>query len=184
MTTIKNYICDNGDVVEATKTRIEERIETYNVKGDTVKVPALIRLCPSCNAEVSDETLDDLALQTAFDVYRRNHKIVFPAEIRAMRESYGLSQRALSGLLDWGPITIQRYEAGSLPDEAHNQVLRLIQDPFNMARIVEEKRDKQPEWIYQKRVARLVGLLNERAPDKVAQVLTSDLGKRIRDEIK
>lgn len=167
----KKYICDNGDVIEENKTRVEERIETYDVKGESVTVPVKARVCPTCSADVSDESLDDLALQTAFDVYRRNHKIVFPTEIRAMRESYGLSQRALSGLLDWGAITIQRYEAGSLPDEAHNQVLRLIQDPFNMAKIVEEKRGQQPEWSYQNRLARLVALLSEKAPEKVAQVL-------------
>lgn len=168
----KKYICDNCGLVDESMTRVVERSETYNVKGESIPVLARVRVCNSCNEEISDELLDDVTLQTAYDVYRSKHKIVFPAEIRALRETYGLSQRGLGTLLGWGPITIHRYESGSLPDESHNQVLRLMQDPFNVARLFLENKDSLDKATYKKMLARLNTVLSDKAPAKVAEVLT------------
>lgn len=167
----KQYICDNGDVVEANKTKVVERSEIYNVKGEPVTVLANVRVCPICGKDISDEVLDNAALQSAFDVYRRKHNIIFPAEIRALRELYGISQRGLGTVLDWGPITIHRYEAGSLPDESHNQVLRFLQDPYNMAKILVANPEALDEQTYGKVCERLRAVLSEKAPAKVAEVL-------------
>jgi putative zinc finger/helix-turn-helix YgiT family protein len=165
------YVCDNCNVIEAANTRVEERTETYNVKGESITVPAKVRVCKTCGKDIFDESLDDLTLQAAYDVYRRKHKIISPSEIRALRELYGLSQRALGAVLDWGPITIHRYEAGSLPDESHNQVLRLLQDPFNMVRVFKENPDALDSDAYKKILDRLGTILSEKAPVKVAEVL-------------
>jgi putative zinc finger/helix-turn-helix YgiT family protein len=174
----KQYICDNGDLVEENKTTIVERSETYSVKGEPVRVRAKVRICPTCGKDISDEVLDDVALQSAYDVYRRKHNIIFPAEIRALRELYGISQRGLGTVLDWGPITIHRYETGSLPDESHNQVLRFLQDPYNMAKIINANPGAFDDQTYLKISERLVGILTEKAPAKVAEVLGQSSQKK------
>lgn len=167
----KKYICDTCYLIEESKTRIVERPETYEVKGEPITVLARVRVCGACNQEVSDETLDDATLQAAYDVYRRKHKIIFPSEIRAMRDLYGLSQRGLGAVLDWGPITIHRYETGSLPDESHNQVLRFVQDPYNMAKIIRDNPGAFDRETYRKIINRLFAILSDNAPKKVAEVL-------------
>ena len=165
------YVCDNCDEIDETKTRVEERRETYDVKGEPVTVLAKVRVCQQCKEGIFDETLDDQNVQAAYDIYRRTHKIISPAEIRALREKYGLSQRGLGAVLEWGPITIHRYETGSLPDEAHNQVLRLLQDPFNMAQLIKDNPDAFEAEPYAKILDRLGAILSEHAPVKVAEVL-------------
>jgi putative zinc finger/helix-turn-helix YgiT family protein len=167
----KKYICEKCGLVDENMTRVVERTETYNVKGEPIPVLARVRVCESCNKEISDEVLDDITLQAAYDVYRSKHKIVFPSEIRALRETYGLSQRGLGALLGWGPITIHRYESGSLPDESHNQVLRLMQDPFTVARLFLENKDSLDRVTYKKMLGRLNTILSEKAPAKAAEVL-------------
>ena len=61
----KKYICDNCGLVEESMTRVVERSETYNVKGESIPVLAKVRVCESCNEDISDELLDDVTLQTA-----------------------------------------------------------------------------------------------------------------------
>lgn len=168
----KKYICEKCGLVDESMTRVVDRPETYDVKGESIPVIAKVRVCKSCGEEISDELLDDVTLQTVYDVYRSKHKIIFPAEIRALRETYGLSQRGLGALLGWGPITIHRYESGSLPDESHNQVLRLLQDPFNVARVFVENKDALDKTTYNKIFNRLNTILSEKAPSKVAEVLS------------
>lgn len=165
------YVCDDCDEIDETNTRVEERSETYSVKGEPITVLVRVRVCKNCGKDIFDEELDDQTLQAAYDIYRRKHKIIFPAEIRALREKYGLSQRGLGAVLGWGPITIHRYEAGSLPDESHNQVLRLLQDPFNMAQFIDENRDAIDADTRKKILDRLATLLSETGPNKVAEVL-------------
>ena len=61
-----------------------------------------------------------------------------PEEIKQIREQYGLSQRSLAKLLNWGDKTIHRYENGSLQDRAHNSMLVFLQEPSNMKKYVLE----------------------------------------------
>jgi DNA-binding transcriptional regulator YiaG len=127
---------------------------------------------------VYDRSLDDVNLRTAYDKYRLNHHIISSDEIRFMRESYGLSQRSLGTLLGWGEITIHRYENGSLPDDAHNQVLRFIQDPFNMERMVKMYGDRLHQAARRRLTECLAVRLNEEAPEKFAQVLAQSTGPK------
>jgi len=47
----------------------------------------------------------------------------------------------MSRLLGWGEITYHRYENGSLPDQSHNNQLRLIKEPSNVKILLENNSD-------------------------------------------
>ncbi len=113
---------------EERELRIEEREQTFDVRGEPTTVMADVAICTACGAEVSDLELDDRMLGKLYDVYRSRHNLLSSREIATLRRRWGLSQRALSRLLGWGPITIQRYEAGALQDNAHDAVLRQVED--------------------------------------------------------
>ncbi len=53
-------------------------------------------------------------------------------EIISLREKYGVSQKDLSEILDWGKATITSYENHQVQDRAHDDILRKI--------------DPDPEW--------------------------------------
>ena len=44
----------------------------------------------------------------------------------SLRNKYDISQRELTAILDFGKMTINRYENGSLPSKSHSDYLRLI----------------------------------------------------------
>lgn len=126
---MKKYCEECGREVE---TKIITKKESYDVCGEQIEVEAQVLLCAECGEEFYCEELDNATLVTAYNEYRRRHKLLLPAEIKKIREQYGLSQRSFAKLLNWGDKTICRYENGSVQDKAHNSLLLFLREPENM----------------------------------------------------
>ena len=114
------------------ETKVITRKETFNVCGEDIEVNAQIMVCADCGEELFNEELDSKTLICAYNEYRRKHKLLFPEEIKRIREQYGLSQRSLAKLLNWGDKTIHRYENGAIQDRVHNSLLLFLREPENM----------------------------------------------------
>ena len=148
--------CPNCDSeVESTVRVISE---TYPVKGEDVTVAARVRFCNCCGKVLWDEELDSKNLLDAFDVYREKHNLLQPAEIRTIREKYCLSQVAFARVLGLGDKTIARYENGSIPDSAQNNLIDLVQHPSNFKKLLEKNKDKISEQDYDSATAALEAL--------------------------
>ena len=81
-----------------------------------------------------------------------------PAEIVALREKYGLSQKNLALLLGLGEITVHRYEGGALAEVAPSKLLRLMNNPANMRQMLNESGDVLSAKLRAKLQARLAEL--------------------------
>lgn len=126
---MRKYCDECGKEVE---TKIITKKETYVVCGEAIEVEAQVLECADCGEEFYSEELDNATLISAYNEYRRRHKLLLPEEIKKIREQYGLSQRSFAKLLDWGDKTICRYENGSIQDKAHNSLLLFLREPENM----------------------------------------------------
>ena len=132
---MNTIICPScEDYVKASR---RQEMETYNVKGEPIEIEAEVVVCPKCEMKIFDEERDSRNLELAYDKYRRKHRLLSVSKISQIRQKYGLGQRALSRLLGWGEITLHRYEKGALPDAAHNNLLRFIEEPENMRILLE-----------------------------------------------
>ncbi len=114
------------------ETKVITKKESYEVYGEQIEVDAQVLVCAECGEELFNEELDNATLVAAYNEYRRRHKLLFPEEIKKIREQYGLSQRSFAKLLNWGDKTIFRYENGSIQDRAHNSILLFLKEPENM----------------------------------------------------
>lgn len=126
---MRKYCDECGKEVE---TKIIMKKETYDVCGEAIEVDAQVLACADCQEEFYSEELDNATLVSAYNEYRRRHKLLLPEEIKKIREQYGLSQRSFAKLLNWGDKTICRYENGSIQDKAHNSLLLFLREPENM----------------------------------------------------
>ncbi len=126
---MRKYCEECGREVE---TKVITKKEAYDVCGESIEVDAQILVCAECGEEFYCEELDNATLIRAYNEYRRRHKLLFPEEIKKIREQYGLSQRSFAKLLNWGDKTICRYENGSIQDKAHNSLLLFLREPENM----------------------------------------------------
>lgn len=127
---------------------IEKRIfEKY--KGVEVNVEENVPICKKCKNELIINDIEDKNLKRIYNKYRKIKNIITPNEIKALRNKYDISQRELTAILDFGKMTINRYENGSLPSKSHSDYLKLIskdeskflekvQEAYNDNRITEK----------------------------------------------
>ena len=108
---------------------------TYPVNGQKVPVAGASHLhCSACGEVVLRPEEVRWLRRGAFARYREEHRLLDPEEIRAMRESFGLTQSVLARLLRLGSNTISRWESGrKVQTAALDVLLRLIRDqPSNL----------------------------------------------------
>lgn len=132
---MKNYCAKCNKLSDVSVKSVKE---TYPVKGESITITSEVAICNTCGEKLFNHELDDKNLKSAYDAYKIKHNLLSPKEISDMRKKYQLSQRALGQLLDWGEITINRYENGAIQDPAHNEVLLFISETENMVEIFEK----------------------------------------------
>lgn len=149
----KKDICPNCE--EDREIKIGTKKEILTINKEPIEINAQVEYCPVCQEYFADSETEEKNIQRAYRVYRQKHGLLQPDEIKAIREKYGISQRAFSRLLGWGEITFHRYEAGGLQDEAHNNELLLLKDSDNFRVLFEKSRNKFSPRIVRRIEARL-----------------------------
>lgn len=95
-------------------------------------------VCADSHEEFEDDRLTTLNLQQVTDQYRERYNIPFPEQIKAIRESYGLSAARMSEILGLGINTWRLYENGEVPTVANARLIQLISDPQNFVKHISE----------------------------------------------
>lgn len=112
--------------MEKHRVDLVEVVEQNIFKGQKVDFTAEYEYCSNVDTFSETEAMiraNDLALK---DEYRRITGLLTSEEIKSIREFYGISQKDLATILDWGPATITRYENYQVQDRAHDDILRTI----------------------------------------------------------
>jgi len=112
--------------------------ETFNIRGENIEIDVDYFKCLECDGEFEDPKSENDPIEDAYIKYRKQNCMMQPYEIRDLRKRYGLTQIELSNLLGWGGATLSRYENGALQDQAHDNLLQLINSPQGMLRLVEK----------------------------------------------
>lgn len=88
--------------------------------------------CDACGTEFTDDRAEDIRHETVCRYLGR----LTPAEIRAIREQYHLSQQDWAARTGFGAASIKRWETGNLIQEkAADKYLRLLRQPDVLARL-------------------------------------------------
>jgi len=158
---MKKVYCPTCDM--DSEASIISKEEVFNVKGEDIVVKSSVLVCDKCKQDIFDEELDEKNLELAYTEYRKRHNLLSPKQIKEIREKYNLSQRALGRLLEWGEITVNRYENGAIQDAPHNDILKFISNPENMLEIYEKNNHLLPSNVRTGLKNRIDELLKEDA---------------------
>jgi putative zinc finger/helix-turn-helix YgiT family protein len=139
MKTICPY-CEAQREIEVVK-----KVEKVDVRGESIEISASHYKCKACEGEFEDPKDGFDFVEKAYEEYRRRHGMMQPAEIKAFRKKYGLTQAELSKLMGWGPVTLSRYENGALQDDVHDKMLHLAMNPGNLTQLIEESPEALPD---------------------------------------
>lgn len=100
-------------------------------KGVVINVEEIIPICKKCGNELIINNIEDENLKKIYNKYRKVKNIITPSEIINLRNKYNISQRELTAILDFGKMTINRYENGALPSKTQSDYLKLITNDEN-----------------------------------------------------
>jgi putative zinc finger/helix-turn-helix YgiT family protein len=101
--------------------------ESVTVRGEEIAVQAAYWRCRTCGEEFEGPGDHDEVAE-AYDLYRIKKGLMQPAEIKQLREGYGLTQGELAKILGFGAVTLSRYENGMLQTSAQDRMLRMARD--------------------------------------------------------
>ncbi|MGO1818911.1 MAG: type II TA system antitoxin MqsA family protein [Senegalia sp. (in: firmicutes)] len=166
--------CDNNVNYSIRKGVIE------NYKGYKVDVEEKIAVCNVCNNDIYVSEIESENFKRLYSKYKELADIISGEEIISFRNDYNISQRELTSILNWGKMTINRYERGAVPSQSYNDLLKLIisnQDIFK-----EKVEDAfQCERITQKTYDKVQDKLKKSSKDYFKEVITDSL-THIEDE--
>lgn len=118
-----------------------ERKEDIVVKGKKITINAKKAYCPCCGEEMVSDEATDYNLSLAYTEYRKKEHLLFPDEIKKIRQQYALTQVGFARILGLGDKTIARYETGAIQDVAYDNLIRLCEDPVNFQKLWTEHKD-------------------------------------------
>lgn len=107
------------------KYKVEERL-IKEFKGFDVNVIQNVGVCKVCSNSLYIPELEIQNFKVLYEKYRKMADILSPETIIEFRDKYSISQRELTAILNWGKMTINRYERGAIPAVSHNDNLKLI----------------------------------------------------------
>jgi putative zinc finger/helix-turn-helix YgiT family protein len=123
--------------------------EVFKIRGDEITVDVTFWHCMNCYYEW--QNLNECnEFDTAYRIYRQRHNMLQPEQIKALRKKYDLTQVELSKLIGCGLVTLTRHEKGALQDTVHDNLLKLLDDPRNLIRLLEQNPEALPREKYNK----------------------------------
>lgn len=129
---------------------IFEEKRKYNIKDCEYEILDNITVCKKCGEEVFNKDKDGMLLEKLNNRYRIEHDLLFPSDIRKLREMYSLTQREFSKLLGFGDATISRYENGAIQDKSVNDFIVFCKKPSNIRELLNRRWGELSDNIKQK----------------------------------
>lgn len=119
--------------------KILERDATYTVKGTSITFKEKIKINEITGEEIYDSELEQENDIKLYNEYRKLKNLLFPEEIKEIREKFEVTQVEFAQILGLGDKTIARYENGSLQDTAQNNLIKIVgRNPEEFLKLLKE----------------------------------------------
>ena len=134
---------------------LQEKEETMTYRNERYTYIHRNYRDPETGLEFVPNDLDFENLEQVYQQYRERHNIPSPAELRQMRERYGLSASKMSDILGLGVNQYSRYEDGVMPTEAIGKMLRSIETPSVFLGYMRDSKSQFSEKEYERLCAKV-----------------------------
>ncbi len=113
----------------------EKRSAVY--RGESFEYTFVCYQCERTGEMFTTTEQDEVNIAQIRNQYRAKHDIPYASEIRAMRESYGVSSSKMALILGWGENQYRLYENGDMPSLNNGKQLKALQNPNIFCQFVE-----------------------------------------------
>ncbi len=128
--TIESPFADCNAVLHVTPQKMTFRKEEFDVYD-------YFYVCEITEKEFATPEASDLTLKQLYNQYREKNNILFPEQIKKLREQYGLTPVKMSEVLGFGENVYRQYEKGEIPSKSNSKTLNLIKHPKNFIELTE-----------------------------------------------
>ena len=125
-------------------------VEEKTFRGEKFSVNVRYYLCEDTGEQFTSAAQDELWTSELYGQYRAKHGIPSPAEIKSIRESYGLNFAQMSRMLGFGINQLRNYENGQVPSESNGKMLRIAANPLMMMNLLEISINEFPSSEYER----------------------------------
>jgi len=117
---------------------LQRRPETIKYRNEEFEIIFHYYYEEESGLEFTTTELDELNINQAYNKYRENHHIPFPAELVNLREKFGVSAAKMSQILGFGTNTYRLYESGDMPSIANARLINLVSDQIEFVKLIEQ----------------------------------------------
>lgn len=152
--------------------KVEKR-EIKEFRSIEVNTFENVAVCNECNQDLYVNDIEKANSERLYQIYRQKANIIKAEDIISLREKYNISQRELTSILEFGKMTVNRYERGGLPTKSQSDYIKLLIE--NEDKFIEKVKEA-----YKK------GNINERTYNKVmSRKVDTEVGKKeVQDNIR
>ncbi len=116
------------------KKEVDYKIEKRNInefRGIEINTYENVAVCEECHRDLYVNEIEEKNNERIYELYREKVNIIKPQDIVNLREKHDISQRELTAILEFGKMTINRYERGGLPTKSQSDYIKLLIDDDN-----------------------------------------------------
>ena len=116
------------------KREVEYKVEKRDFKefrGIEIVTYENVAVCKECHQDLYVNEIEEKNNERIYELYREKANIIKPQDIIDLREKYDISQRELTAILEFGKMTINRYERGGVPTKSQSDYIKLLIDDDN-----------------------------------------------------
>lgn len=126
---------------------LKKRKVKVNVKGTNIEYEEYY-LTDDNGEEIFDRNIEIENDQRLYDIYKKQNNLLTNLEIKKIRKKYGLTQKEYALVIGVGEVTVHRFEKGAIQTEAVDSIMKLSNDPDNMAFLLLQNERNIDESIY------------------------------------
>lgn len=98
--------------------------------------------------EIFDRNIEIENDQRLYDIYKKQNNLLTNGEIKKIRQKYGLTQKEYALVIGVGEVTVHRFEKGAIQTEAVDAIMKLSNDPDNMAFLLLQNKKNVGDDLY------------------------------------
>jgi putative zinc finger/helix-turn-helix YgiT family protein len=142
----KNYLCPQCNK----ELKIQKRIKQEEFRKEVYEITEHYYYCEECKKESEPDFLIELNMNQLYNQYREKHNILFPEQIKKIREEYKLNPIKISRILGFGDNVYRSYENGEVPSISNARILKMGADPEKFEEMVKESKETYGDEVLSK----------------------------------
>ncbi len=131
------------------KGNIKIRKRVANVKGMTIEFDERYMVDSETGEEIFDRNIEIENDERLYDLYKKEKGLLTVQDVKSIRKKYGMTQKEYALAIGVGEVTVNRFENGSIQTESVDSIMRLSDDPDNMAQLLEKNKNNFDKNTYQ-----------------------------------